>query len=73
MKGSFTHTYCSTCRPPLQNLTADGSSVALPIALGGHHLDLFFPTENDPPSVRYARNVEEQMIRRWSQEHYDAL
>jgi hypothetical protein len=59
--------------PPVQNLTADGSSVALPIALGGHHLDLFFPTVGDPPAVLHARKVEESMIKRWSQEHYHNL
>ena len=56
--------------PPVQNLTADGSSVALPIPLGGHHVDLMFPTPEDPPCVVYARQVEEAMIRRWASEHY---
>jgi hypothetical protein len=59
--------------PLVQNLTADGSSIALPIALGGHHLDLMFPTAGDPESVINARKVEEQMIRQWSQQHYDSL
>merc|ERR1712216_554937 len=37
--------------PPVQNLSLDGSAIALPIADGGHHLDLMFPTEGDPESV----------------------
>jgi len=58
---------------PVQNLTADGSSIALPIKNGGHHLDLMFPTAGDPQSVLDARVVEEKMIRRWCQQHYDSL
>ena len=57
----------------LQNLTEDGSSVALAIQLGGHHLDLYFPTPGDPPTVQYARKVEAAMIRAWCQKHYDGL
>ena len=53
--------------PAVQNLTEDGSTIALPIANGGHHLDLMFPTEGDPESVIFARKKEEEMIRRWSQ------
>jgi hypothetical protein len=59
--------------PAVQNLTADGSTIALAIQLGGHHLDLFFPTPGDPPTVQYARKVEESMIRAWCQKHYDNL
>ena len=58
--------------PPVQNLTADGSTIALPIANGGHHLDLMFPTPGGPASVVFARQKEEEMIRRWAQGHYDA-
>ncbi|KAJ9435617.1 putative serine protease pcp-1 [Diplonema papillatum] len=50
---------------PVQNLTADGSSVAIAIELGAHHLDLFFPTDADPDSVKNARIVEESMIKAW--------
>eukprot|EP00943_MAST-04B_sp_MAST-4B-sp1_P004771 g4771.t1 len=39
--------------------------LAVIIDLGGHHLDLFFPTENDPESVIKAREIEEQEIRKW--------
>ena len=66
-------TPCPTQGPAVQNLTADGSSIALPIPLGGHHLDLYFPTPGDPASVIYARAVEERMIRRWCQAHYDSM
>eukprot|EP01064_Diplonema_japonicum_P016782 TRINITY_DN24809_c0_g1_i1.p1 TRINITY_DN24809_c0_g1~~TRINITY_DN24809_c0_g1_i1.p1 ORF type:complete len:625 (+),score=168.79 TRINITY_DN24809_c0_g1_i1:46-1920(+) len=59
--------------PMVQNITADGSSVALVIDLGAHHLDLFFATPNDPPSAIQVRKIEEQMIRKWSQQHYDSL
>lgn len=54
----------------LQNLTADGSSIALAIQLGGHHLDLYFPTPGDPPTVKYARKVEQAMIKEWCRKHY---
>ena len=59
--------------PAIQPLTADGSAVALAIQLAGHHLDLFFPTPGDPPSVVAARKTERALIRRWCQEHYDSL
>jgi hypothetical protein len=35
-------------------LSKDESVVSLMIAMGGHHLDLFWSNENDPQSVRYA-------------------
>ena len=55
--------------PMIQNISADGSQIALLIADGAHHLDLFFSNdEADPPSVREARLVEERMILRWAQE-----
>eukprot|EP01059_Diplonema_ambulator_P002850 TRINITY_DN1246_c0_g1_i1.p1 TRINITY_DN1246_c0_g1~~TRINITY_DN1246_c0_g1_i1.p1 ORF type:complete len:627 (+),score=185.22 TRINITY_DN1246_c0_g1_i1:37-1917(+) len=63
----------SALGPMVQNLTADGSSIALIIDLGAHHLDLFFPTPNDPQSAIEARKIEEQKIRLWAQAHYDAL
>ena len=59
--------------PPLQNITADGSSIAIVIEQGAHHLDLFFPTKADPPCVLKARKIEVQKIREWSQAHYDKL
>jgi hypothetical protein len=57
--------------PLLQNISADGSQVALVIDLGGHHLDLFFADENDPDSVVTVRRIEEDMVTRWCQEWYD--
>merc|ERR1712232_1503340 len=59
--------------PLLQNISADGSQVALLIDLGGHHLDLFFSEpDSDPPSVVEVRRIEESMIAHWCQEWYDA-
>eukprot|EP01063_Lacrimia_lanifica_P019677 TRINITY_DN27134_c0_g1_i1.p1 TRINITY_DN27134_c0_g1~~TRINITY_DN27134_c0_g1_i1.p1 ORF type:complete len:654 (+),score=241.05 TRINITY_DN27134_c0_g1_i1:28-1989(+) len=57
--------------PMVQDLTPDGSSKALVIDLGGHHLDLFFATPEDPPSAVRVREEEAALIRRWAQEHYD--
>ena len=55
--------------PMVQNITADGSQIALLIADGAHHLDLFFsrPGE-DPQSVVSARQIEERMIDTWAAE-----
>ena len=39
--------------------------LAVIIDLGGHHLDLFFPTDADPESAILAREVEEKEIRKW--------
>jgi len=55
--------------PAVQNISADGSQIALLIADGAHHLDLFFRNDtSDPPSVRFARKVEETLIKRWMAE-----
>ena len=55
--------------PPVQNISADGSQIALLIADGAHHLDLFFRNDtSDPPSVRFARKVEAALIKRWMAE-----
>eukprot|EP00756_Hemistasia_phaeocysticola_P023166 Hpha_TRINITY_DN15874_c1_g4::TRINITY_DN15874_c1_g4_i1::g.189994::m.189994/K01285/PRCP; lysosomal Pro-X carboxypeptidase len=62
----------SAAGPALQNISADGSQVAVVIDLGGHHLDLFFADPADPPSVIEARQIEERLMRQWSQEYYDA-
>ena len=34
------------------NLQLENSVVSVVIEMGGHHLDLFWPTEEDPQSVR---------------------
>ncbi|KAJ1397477.1 hypothetical protein B484DRAFT_458691, partial [Ochromonadaceae sp. CCMP2298] len=47
------------------SLSNDGSVVSLSIAMGGHHLDLFWPTDSDPQSVREVRAVERQHVQRW--------
>ena len=60
----------SAMGPMVQNLTADGSSVALIIDLGGHHLDLFFGTPNDPPSAVAVRAIEEKMIDQWVEKYW---
>jgi len=54
---------------PVQlNITGNGSVVALLIAEGAHHLDLFFETEDDPKSVRDVRAIEDQYIGKWIHE-----
>eukprot|EP00466_Bigelowiella_natans_P019201 jgi/Bigna1/68113/fgenesh1_pg.5_\ len=53
----------------IQNLTEDGSSIALLLDLGAHHLDLFFSTDKDPECAKEARLVEEKYIQRWIVEH----
>ena len=60
----------SAMGPMVQNLTADGSSVSLIIDLGAHHLDLFFPTPNDPPSALSVRIIEEKMIDQWVEKYW---
>lgn len=47
------------------NVTDDGSVIALLIDQGGHHLDLFFESEDDPASVTEARRVEDEHIGKW--------
>ena len=43
----------------------DPSLVPVLLDLGGHHLDLFFPTAQDPPCAKQARAIEEANIRKW--------
>eukprot|EP01126_Amoeba_proteus_P005099 TRINITY_DN11683_c0_g2_i1.p1 TRINITY_DN11683_c0_g2~~TRINITY_DN11683_c0_g2_i1.p1 ORF type:complete len:655 (+),score=116.82 TRINITY_DN11683_c0_g2_i1:123-2087(+) len=57
--------------PMAQKLNPEGSSLALVIDLGAHHLDLFFSTPQDPPSVVEVRKIEASKIREWSQQYYD--
>lgn len=43
---------------------------SLVIDQGGHHLDLFFPTDEDPASVRRVREVEREAIREWIEQAF---
>ncbi len=58
--------------PMVQNVSADGSQIALVLDLGAHHLDLMFSDPRNPPCFGAARAVEEQRITQWIQEAYDA-
>eukprot|EP00930_Biecheleria_cincta_P037998 TRINITY_DN26106_c0_g1_i1.p1 TRINITY_DN26106_c0_g1~~TRINITY_DN26106_c0_g1_i1.p1 ORF type:complete len:660 (+),score=60.60 TRINITY_DN26106_c0_g1_i1:58-2037(+) len=57
--------------PMIQKVSEDGSSFALLLDLGAHHLDLMFSDPRDPPCAIKARAIETQSIRTWSQSHYD--
>lgn len=58
--------------PLVQNISADGSQIALVLDLGAHHLDLMFSDPRNPDCFRRAREVQERRIRLWIQEAYDA-
>ncbi|CAK0782805.1 hypothetical protein CVIRNUC_006000 [Coccomyxa viridis] len=47
--------------------------IALEIKEGAHHLDLMWAEEDDPHSVRDAREIERQHIRRWLKEAFASL
>jgi len=49
----------------VQNITTDGSIIALTMDLGGHHLDLMFSSDDDPPCAALARDIEDEHITRW--------
>uniref|UniRef100_A0A7S2TM05 Uncharacterized protein n=1 Tax=Lotharella oceanica TaxID=641309 RepID=A0A7S2TM05_9EUKA len=55
----------------VQNVTRDGSVIALILDLGAHHLDLFFSDPNDPPCVTEARAIEEGHIKAWLEDYYN--
>jgi len=55
--------------PMVQNITADGSMIALIIEFGGHHTDLMYSDPKDPQCVKDARKVENDFITRWVREH----
>ena len=59
--------------PMVQNISADGSQIALILDLGAHHLDLMFSDPRNPPCFTKARAIEERMIKQRIQEAYDAL
>jgi pimeloyl-ACP methyl ester carboxylesterase len=53
----------------VQNITKGSSSmIALIMAYGGHHTDLMFSSDLDPPDIREARRIEKQYIQRWIDE-----
>ena len=58
--------------PMVQNISADGSQIALILDLGAHHLDLMFSDPANPPCFAEARKIEVRMMREWCQEAYDA-
>ena len=60
-------------KPMVQNISADGSQIALVLDLGAHHLDLMFSDPRNPPCFHEARKIEEAMIRQWIQEAYDSM
>ena len=47
----------------LQNLSS--SLVAIEVPQGAHHLDLFFSTPDDPPSLARVRDAEVALLRAW--------
>lgn len=52
----------------VQNITKDGSMIALVIEFGGHHTDLMYSDPKDPPCVTEARKIENDFITRWIHE-----
>lgn len=54
--------------PMVQNITADGSMIALIIEFGGHHTDLMYSNPRDPQCVTDARKIENEFITRWIRE-----
>ena len=52
----------------VQNITKDGSIIALVLDLGGHHLDLFYSSfKEDPLCAKATRLIEEEHILHWIQ------
>lgn len=54
--------------PLLQNITKRGEMVAVIIEFGGHHTDLMYSDENDPPCVTEARAAEVRLMHQWIEE-----
>ncbi len=52
----------------IQNVTRDGTIVAVILDLGAHHLDLMPSDEKDPDCARIARRIEEHYILKWIDE-----
>ena len=51
--------------PMVQNITSDGTIIALIIQYGGHHTDLMYSDPADPDCVVQAREIERQHIKTW--------
>lgn len=51
--------------PMVQNITNDGSMIALIIEFGGHHTDLMYSNRFDPDCVVQAREIERKHIKKW--------
>jgi hypothetical protein len=51
----------------IQNISNSGM-IALLMEYGGHHTDLMYSSEKDPPCIKEARKIEEQLVRRWISE-----
>ena len=47
------------------------SLVSYNLDLGGHHLDLFFPTPEDPPCAIQARDIEAANILKWIKQKHE--
>lgn len=55
--------------PMVQNLTSDGSMIALIMKFGGHHTDLMYSdAKHDPQCVIDARRIENLYIEKWIRE-----
>jgi lysosomal Pro-X carboxypeptidase len=55
----------------VQNISQSGNMVAVIMEYGGHHTDLMYSSDNDPPSITKAREVEESYIRLWINEWWN--
>jgi len=52
----------------VKNSDAKDSLVVALVELGAHHLDLMFPSTEDPREVKFIRWVESKLVRRWMSE-----
>jgi hypothetical protein len=52
----------------VQNIRDDSSMIALIMEYGGHHTDLMYSDEADPPCITQARRIEAAYIARWIRE-----
>ena len=52
-----------------ENSTDNWGSIALMIEGAAHHLDLRLPDDLDPPTVKEARIIERNWIKKWLDEY----